>query len=326
LYDTVHAVRQARARRTTRPARQKQTYLLAGLCICAHCRDSLRVQSQLRGAYYRCTAVERQREGGCAAVQRAVPACVLDAQMAEIMEHFKLAPDWRQRIMAAAVHDAERAAVEVERAQITRRLEKIRKLTIAEIMTEAEYQREKAELTDRLARLTLPADVEVEKAWELLDSLQTVWGHAATSVEERAAICRQLFSGVVVDLDGKAITEIHLREEFAPLFAALPAQVYTNGGTDGDPIREFDTHLTQEPAAGAPVFPTHFPLWLVPSTAPAAAKSRRPRVDPALWTEIAARARCESLRELGVAYGVSYETVRRILKRVAQSVGQDPAA
>jgi site-specific DNA recombinase len=238
LYAAVQAVRQARARHTARPERQKHNYLLAGLCICARCRDSLRVQSQPRGAYYRCTAVERQREGGCAARKRAVPARVLDAQMAEIMEHFKLAPDWRKRIMAAAVHDAERAAVEAERAQITRRLEKIRKLTINEIMTEAEYQREKAELTDRLARLTLPTDVEVEKAWELLDSLRRVWGHTATSVEDRAAICRQLFSRVVVDLDGKAITEIHLREEFAPLFAALPAQVYTNGGTDGIRTRD----------------------------------------------------------------------------------------
>ncbi len=36
-----------------------------------------------------------------------------------------------------------------------------------------------------------------------------------------------------------------------------------------------------------------------------------------LWQEIAARARAESLRQLAVAYGVSHETIRTVVGRVA---------
>jgi hypothetical protein len=37
----------------------------------------------------------------------------------------------------------------------------------------------------------------------------------------------------------------------------------------------------------------------------------------ALWTEIAERARFASLRDLAVEYGVSHETIRVIVRRVA---------
>ncbi len=49
----------------------------------------------------------------------------------------------------------------------------------------------------------------------------------------------------------------------------------------------------------------------------------QPQIDPALWPEIAERARHESLRALAVAYGVSHETIRTIVRRLA---GKEPAA
>ncbi len=44
----------------------------------------------------------------------------------------------------------------------------------------------------------------------------------------------------------------------------------------------------------------------------------QPQPDPALWPEIAERARHESLRGLAAAYGVSHETIRTIRRREAR--------
>ncbi len=42
---------------------------------------------------------------------------------------------------------------------------------------------------------------------------------------------------------------------------------------------------------------------------------RTPRIDPAIWPIIAARARFESLRDLAIVYSVSHEAIRVIVKR-----------
>ena len=44
----------------------------------------------------------------------------------------------------------------------------------------------------------------------------------------------------------------------------------------------------------------------------------QPQIDPILWPEIAERARHESLRALAAKYGVSHETIRTIVRRVAE--------
>ncbi len=51
----------------------------------------------------------------------------------------------------------------------------------------------------------------------------------------------------------------------------------------------------------------------------------RPHLDPALWPEIAERARRDSLRTLAVEYGVSHEAIRAIVRREASKSGADEA-
>jgi len=48
---------------------------------------------------------------------------------------------------------------------------------------------------------------------------------------------------------------------------------------------------------------------------------RAPKLASTLWPVIAARARHASLRDLAGAYGVSHETIRAILRRVAAARG-----
>jgi len=46
-------------------------------------------------------------------------------------------------------------------------------------------------------------------------------------------------------------------------------------------------------------------------------RQKRPHLSHAWWPEIADRARSASLRDLAAEYGVSHETIRAIVRRVA---------
>jgi hypothetical protein len=85
------------------------------------------------------------------------------------------------------------------------------------------------------------------------------------------------------------------------------------GGPDGIRVREFDNlqESCLTPKMGA--FPSHFPIMIAPHPLQPATKRNQVRVGAALWPDIRARAQHESLRALAAAYGVSHETIRRII-------------
>lgn len=63
-------------------------------------------------------------------------------------------------------------------------------------------------------------------------------------------------------------------------------------------------------------FPAYFPIG---ATLPVAQPppQKRPRLDRRFYPTIAQRAKFESLRDLATEYGVSYETIRAVVRRVA---------
>ena len=82
---------------------------------------------------------------------------------------------------------------------------------------------------------------------------------------------------------------------------------------------------------GVVVFPAYFPLLgpapsaAIPTLTPPLGAFRRaqaarlprntPKPDPASWQAIAERSRHESPRDLASAYGVSYDTIRTVIRR-----------
>lgn len=76
-------------------------------------------------------------------------------------------------------------------------------------------------------------------------------------------------------------------------------------------MREYTQHDAEHAATFYGVVAT-----VTRSTIPA---QKRARLDAALWPRIANRARHESLRDLAIAYGVSYETIRTVVRRVSAS-------
>ena len=105
-------------------------------------------------------------------------------------------------------------------------------------------------------------------------------------------------------------------EELGTRWATRPSRqargdCLRTSGSDGSQIREYNL---------PPLL--YFPVECRVTRATPA--QHRPRLDPALWPEIAARTRRESLRTLAAAYGVSHETIRAIASRVRP--GPDEAA
>jgi len=93
------------------------------------------------------------------------------------------------------------------------------------------------------------------------------------------------------------------------------------GGPDGDRIREYNTRLQGVGGCDEPplALPSHFPIMAtlnqgsirLSPTRPT--KKRASRLSPQQKHEILIRVERESLRALAKVYGVSHETIRRVV-------------
>lgn len=138
-------------------------------------------------------------------------------------------------------------------------------------------------------------------------------------------------TAIVITREGGAASRP--RPQLAGCFALDHAHRHMSvltGGPDGVRLREFYTSAHPRLLVKRPLlhcFPTYFPLTIVPHAVQTSADNRAVSVDPAIWPQISARSRHgESLRALATAFGVSHETIRRILRHVpACRVSRKPA-
>ena len=89
-------------------------------------------------------------------------------------------------------------------------------------------------------------------------------------------------------------------------------------------MREFDTCGVAAITQQSLPFPTHFPLVNAHQANSSYRRQCYQRLQPDVWPEVLCRARTESLRQLAAAYGVSLETIRRIMP--TEREGKEPVA
>ena len=76
--------------------------------------------------------------------------------------------------------------------------------------------------------------------------------------------------------------------------------------------------------AGDALCPAYYPVSVLPVAAPEPIpRQQRPHLPHAVWSQIAGRAPSASLRDLAAKYGVSHETSRAIVRRVAAQRRED---
>jgi hypothetical protein len=202
-----------------------------------------------------------------------------------------------------------------------------------------EYLAERERLQRDLAALDAERSDENARLAGVADFLaDTGQGWERATQEQRNRLARALFAEIMVR-DG-AVVAVKPHPELAGFFAldahlqAPDTAAYGFDRAEVNPVTSASSIRTMRPvdsmSPGAIVFPVYFPLpqpeTFIPILTPRSrhattrlVSKRRPpqqtsKIDPAQWPHIAERARFESLRDLAVAFGVSHETIRKIVR------------
>lgn len=220
-----------------------RTYLLKGIAYCAGCREPLR-SNQAHGStcYYRCVA--GQRGLACPAIRRTIRGDDADALVAALVGRLALPADWRESVVQRlAESDGTQDALR-RRELLERKLQRLKAAYLDLEMSKAEYESARDPLAAELAALVIPEAADLERAGAYLERLGDLWQTA--ELEDRHALCAELFDAVYLDVDQGRITEVRIRPDYAPLFAR---EIVSRSGTDEIRYTFRTQHLTSSAVA-----------------------------------------------------------------------------
>ena len=210
-----------------------RVYLLKGIAHCAGCRQPLR-SNLAHGSthYYRCPA--GQRGLTCPAAARVIRGDLADAAVAELVAGLTLPADWRESVVERLLDgDAAREALR-RRELLERKLSRLKDMYANLELERPEYEQARDTVSEELAALVVPEATDLERAGEYLERLGELW--QAADLDDRHALCRELFDAIYLDLDGGKISEVRVQPDYTPLFA----QGVYRSGTDGIRTRDLD--------------------------------------------------------------------------------------
>ena len=290
-------VREMRSRRRTQPKtikRTARTYSLSGLLKCADCEGPMWIHQNSRGRA-RIYCKERTKRKACQ--NRSTFLDVYEAQVSEYLRRFIIPEDYQARILALYRHlDPALGDSESRKRELEGRLELIGKLYEWGDKSEEEYLAESREIKEELSHVTPEEQqpdilaqfqrflVDVSAAWE------------AASQEQRNRLARQLFDFVWVKKE--RVVAVRPRSELRPFFQISEE---CQKKSVWRPRPESRSHLQY--------------IYLLRAISPAITsplKTRR-KLQLHVLSELRAKSRSHSLRQLAREYGVSYETVRLAL-------------
>ena len=199
---------------SVRPFGKEPYPLSGGVAICAACQsDMLGLKAgKAQHRYYRCSTAHRRR-GACA--QRMTRADVLEEQVRCYVAGMRLPREYVGAVVEELRRRDEAAQVaDLDHRQVEREIERWRRLFVMGEIDEARYRRETAPLRRRLARLTRPPVLDVERAVELLRDIGSLWSTSSRGTQR--AFVREVFDRVVVE--GDQLAAIAPKPLYAPLF------------------------------------------------------------------------------------------------------------
>ena len=142
---------------------------------------------------------------------------VADDQIALLISAITLPESWMDRVLAQVQAVDEVKRIQGEREEVRRRLQRLGRAYVDDLVAEETYTREKRGLEEKLASLVVPEVDAARQAGELLESLPAVWAEA--NLAERRRVLTAMLEAVYVDaVEEKRIVAIKPKPAFRPVF------------------------------------------------------------------------------------------------------------
>ena len=346
------------------PQRSEQphrTYEFSGYIVCVHCGLNLRCRgasANVDYAYYKDMAKARGLPcpaGGFLQVR----TDLVIAQFGDLLQGLKLPTYWREIVRESMLEAAKKTgldleAMEREKERLRLKRGRILKQHREGYIDDEEFEGEMAAVELALKALDVPEinGVRLEDvilAGERLPGMAALWSVA--TVEERRDMVSHILElqGLHYDVESKEIAAITPRPDFLPVLRLLQGVVEYEEATGILVTGRWQQRNRRVSNTLSPIFS----LFLAPSGKlylkvqhllardelsqsrnPPLLKRRRPGpqhpndgIPADLWPTVVQRVmeQKEPLRTVAPAYGVSHETIRRIMLHVQKERGQQEA-
>ena len=212
-----------------RPTKAYRVYFLGKILYCHHCGEPLRCQPNVAGyTFYAETTNRRGKE--CVNPDRMVRTTVFDHIVEEVLKDLQLPDAWQTRGLQYLATQSDAEDRRKKRAEVKGKLKRLVRCWIdlgEEAMSEAEYEVEKRNLEQEVARLSTIGEGEAVEAGEYLQGLAGVWEEATEA--ERRDIVRIVMEKVLVDTGARDVIALKPRRPFLPLFATHPRLMEKDG-------------------------------------------------------------------------------------------------
>jgi DNA invertase Pin-like site-specific DNA recombinase len=310
--------------RSVPPARR--THSLSGLGVCGQCGGKLHIATDRHGkARIYCYAARQ----GQRCPQRSIPLGSIEEQLVAYLATFHLPEDTVQEVVRLYERaNDQRDDAERRRREIAGRIERIAEMYKWGDLTREAYRSERERLEAELKTLQGATDraVVMAQAAALLRDLPAAWTSA--SPEQRNALARLVFAEIEIKED--RVVAVVPQPDFAPFFLLQvgnsdDGDEHADGAESSAPSSEV---LNGRKRRGSIASPRHAndslepivvavvpPRRVAGRSRRAAYHAPRPRkLSIEQQTALLDAAANHSLRWLATEFGVSHETVRRVLR------------
>jgi site-specific DNA recombinase len=140
-----------------------------------------------------------------------------------VLSYMELPDTWKSMILDATREDDSYQVDTKEIPRIQQALENLRKQHLWGDLTDKEYRQERVALERQKKLVEPPPPVHhmpnLERSAEILKSMRILWSHSGVNDQQREDFIQEAFKEITID--GKQITAIEPRSNYAPLFAAV---------------------------------------------------------------------------------------------------------
>jgi len=140
-----------------------------------------------------------------------------------VLSHMVLPDSWKSMIMEATMDNDGYQVDTQEIPRIQKALENLRKQHMWGDLNDKDYRQERVTL-ERQMKLVSPSPQvrhipNLERAAEILKNMPILWSHSGVNGEQQESFLQEVFTEIAID--GKQITAIAPKPNYAPLFAAM---------------------------------------------------------------------------------------------------------